>query len=119
MGACTHHKGENDMHYVKTMFSKQFDKVFRVQYLEVSKDLWASRSVEEKWDGNLDYADSENPNGVNGVFLPDIKLPEKDELFGPDGSCKLDSDGAFASVLITKSEFDAVWKKALKGNDGM
>ena len=107
------------MYYVKTIFSKQFDKVFHVQYIEVLKDLWASRSVEEKWDGSLGYADCENPNGVNGVFLPDIKLPEMDELFGPDGSCKLDSDGEFASVLISKSEFEAVWKMALKENGGM
>jgi len=104
------------MYYVKTTMTKKFDEVFHLQYCEVPDDLWVPRCVEEKWNGSLGYADSENPDGFNDAFLPEKPFPKKSELFDDNGLCKLDSEGEFAAVLITKNEFEAVWARALKEN---
>ena len=72
-------------------------------YSEVDDDGWESRKVELFRDGSVGYADGARQRGTTG--LAEVKFPSVEEIaVQPE----------FKPRLISRDEFEAVWKDALE-----
>ncbi len=92
---------ESAIYHIKVHWHHDNPDEPNLLYSEVEDDGYESRKVEEHRSGRLDFAESDRSSG--DTRLGELPVPNMEEI---------SKQGEFTPSLITKKEFEEIWKKA-------
>jgi Domain of unknown function (DUF6881) len=91
------------MRHQRVIWHHDLDDEPVVLWSEIGDDGFERRKVDVYRDGRLDYADESTSTGT--TVLGDQKVPSLEEI---------DAEGEFTATAVTRSEFDAIWRRATR-----
>ncbi len=90
------------MTYLKVIWKHEPNEYPVIMYSELDDDRYETRKVEVFGDGTFGYAYDGGSSSM--TILGEVPLPSFEEI---------DSDPQFEPVVISKNEFDKVWREAV------